>query len=110
MSSAFTFQKNIVWGTNGTIEEILIKLIKYSPDDSKLLQWSIEHYREFWPGLGCDLTDILSDNDSKAQWREAIQQALDDMKNSGILTEYGLQWLEENREELINIAEAPISG
>ncbi|HEY9842509.1 MAG TPA: hypothetical protein V6D23_18750 [Candidatus Obscuribacterales bacterium] len=106
MSSAITFKENQVWGTNGAIEEILIKLIKYSPDNSSLLQWSLEHYRESFPGICCDLTEILTDDEAIAHWQATIEQALKALQDSGGWTDYGKSWIAENFETLVDIAES----
>ncbi|PIQ29148.1 hypothetical protein COW36_17850 [bacterium (Candidatus Blackallbacteria) CG17_big_fil_post_rev_8_21_14_2_50_48_46] len=107
MTSAICYQNNQVWGSNGCIEDILIKLIKYSPENSLLLQWSLEHYRLFFSGICCDLSEILTDAASILEWQETIQQALDDLKTSSGWTALGLLWIDENREALCRIAEAP---
>ena len=106
MSSAFVYGERIVWGSNGAIEEILKLLIRYAPDNSTLLGWALEHYREFFSGCCCHLEAVLTGPELIAQWQVIMARILDELRLEGGWTELGIAWIDAERENLIHIADA----
>jgi len=105
MTSAIMFKDKDVWGSNGVMEDILAKLIKHSPEGSRLLSWSIQHYRSFYPGAVCDLGEAVENEQEILEWKKTIRSALDQVRSERMLTDRGEKWLSENRELLIGITD-----
>ena len=104
MSSAFAFNDRIVWGSNGQIEDILVKMIKFT-EESDLLTFAIESYRGFWPGLVVHIEGVIKTDEDKENWRNAMAKSLDHIKYSKTWSDSGVQWINDNRSELIGMVD-----
>lgn len=107
MSSSIVCGGEEVIGSNGAIEAILIGLIRHSPDDSPLLAWALNHFRNGFPGIVCDAAPVLASPQDVAIWRETLTAVLAEL--GADWTDYGRQWLEMHREALIQLGD-PSAG
>ncbi len=105
MTAAFSYKDKDVWASNGQVEDMLVALIKFAPDNSRLLQLCIDQYRCYYSGIVVFLHEAIETEDEKNGWKVAIKQSLDHIQSCQIWTDVGKKWILDNRDALVKIVD-----